>query len=321
MVLKLIVENDRNELKVYDFSGNYIAAGRAVNNDLVLGERNVSRHHFQLEIVDNRIVIEDRDSYNNTFVNDREIKDRLEIFVGDVITVGDYNIYLEQDEDSKLKTATIERAAKTVAQENLILGKSGSLGGKVFSLKGAETVIGSHASADIYLFSDNIPEVHSKLIFDGNIYLLVKGDYSAGYSLVVNDMEIDSVDMRNGDEFKVDDFVFEFIEKGEEYDPIPYLQIAEEARKERLRKDIKGNKIKSVHDDDDAEVTQVKKLGGFKTLHIIIGAAVLAVIAVVVIVFLIVSNSGKDDAGLRKNIKISLESRNKDTSTGSESAA
>lgn len=321
MVLKLIVENDRNELKVYDFSGNYIAAGRAVNNDLVLSERNVSRHHFQLEIVDNRIVIEDRDSYNSTFVNDREIKDRLEIFVGDVITVGDYNIYLEQDEDSKLKTATVERAAKTVAEENLILAKSGSLGGKVFSLKGAETVIGSHASADIYLFSDKIPEVHSKLIFDGNIYLLVKGDYSAGYSLVVNDMEIDSVDMRNGDEFKVDEFVFEFIEKGEEYDPIPYLRIAEEARKERLRKDIRGNKIKSVHDEEDGEVTQVKKFGGIKTFHIIIGAAVLAVIAAGVIVFLIVSNSGKDDAGLRKNIKISLESKDRDTSTGQESAA
>jgi pSer/pThr/pTyr-binding forkhead associated (FHA) protein len=321
MVLKLIVENDRNELKVYDFSGNYIAAGRAVNNDLVLGERNISRHHFQLEIVDNRIVIEDRDSYNNTFVNDREINDRLEIFVGDVITVGDYNIYLEQDEDSKLKTATIERAEKAVAEEDLILAKSGSLGGKVFSLKGAETVIGSHPSADIYLYSDGIPEVHSKLIFDGNIYLLVKGDYSAEYSLVVNDMEIDSVDMRNGDEFKVDEFLFEFIEKGEEYDPIPYLQIAEEARKERLRKDIKGNKIKSVHDEEDAEVTQVKKLGGFKTIHIVIGAAVLAVIATAVIIFLIVRNSNKDDAGLRKNIKISLESENKDTSTGQESAA
>jgi len=321
MVLKLIVENDRNELKVYDFSGNYIAAGRAVNNDLVLGERNISRHHFQLEIVDNRIVIEDRDSYNNTYVNDREINDRLEIFVGDVITVGDYNIYLEQDEDSKLKTATIDRAAKTVAEEDLILAKSGSLGGKIFSLKGAETVIGSHPSADIYLFSDEIPEVHSKLIFDGNIYLLVKGDYSAGYSLVVNDMEIDSVDMRNGDEFKVDEFVFEFVEKGEEYDPIPYLQIAEDARKERLRKDIKGNKIKSVHDEDEAEVTQVKKIGGLKTFHFVIGAAVLAVVAVAVIAFLIISNSSKDDAGLRKNIRISLESKNKDTYTGRESAA
>jgi len=321
MVLKLIVENDRNELKVYDFSGNFIAAGRAVNNDLVLSERNVSRHHFQLEIVDNRIVIEDRESYNSTYVNDRMIKDRLEIFVGDVITVGDYNIYLEQDEDSRLKTATIEKPGKTVAQEDLLLAKSGSIGGKVFSLKGAETVIGSHPSADIYLYSDDIPEVHSKLIFDGNIYLLVKGDYSAKYSLVVNDMEIDSVDMRNGDEFKVDEFDFEFVEKGESYDPIPYLQIAEEARKEKLRKDIKGNKIKSVHDDEDSEVTQVKKLGGLKTVHIIIGAAILAAIAVVAIVFLIVSNSDKDDAGIRNNIKVVVESKNEEKSTGQESAA
>lgn len=320
MVLKLIVENDRNELKVYDFSGNYIAAGRAENNDLVLSERNVSRHHFQLEIVDNRIVIEDRDSYNHTFVNDREIDDRLEIFVGDVITVGDYNIYLEQDEDSKLKTAAIEKSAKTVAQEDIILAKSGSIGGKVFSLKGAETVIGSHPSADIYLYSDQIPEVHSKLIFDGNIYLLVKGDYSADYSLLVNDMEIDSVDMRNGDEFKVDEFEFEFIEKGEEYDPIPYLRIAEEARKERLRKDIKGNKIKSVHDEEDGEITQVKRLGGLKTVHIIIGAAVVSLFAAILIIIMILKNSD-DEAALIKKMDICITSVEKKISDSNKRAA
>lgn len=318
MVLKLIVENYRNELKVHDFSGNFIAAGRAQNNDLILVERNISRHHFQLEIVDNRIIIEDRDSYNHTFVNDREIKDRLEIFVGDVITVGDYNIYLEQDEDSKLKTAAIEKSGKTVAEEDILLAKSGSIGGKVFSLKGAETVIGSHPSADIYLYSDEIPEVHSKLIFDGNIYLLVKGDYSAKYSLVVNDMEIDSVDMRNGDEFKVDEFEFEFVEKGEEYDPIPYLRVAEEARKERLRKDIKGNKIKSVHDEEDGEVTQVKKFGGLKTVHIVIGAAVLAAIAAAAIVFMVIKNSDEDEAGLQNKVEVCVQSKKED---GRESAA
>ena len=130
MTLKLIVENDRNELNVHDFDGNYIAAGRSSNNDLVLNERNVSRHHFQLEIVDNRIIIEDRGSYNKTFVNDREISEKMEIFVGDVISIGDYNIYLEQDEDSALKTASTAKSSKKTALDNLLLAKSGYIGGK-----------------------------------------------------------------------------------------------------------------------------------------------------------------------------------------------
>ena len=58
-MIKLIVENDKNELSIHDFVGNMITVGRATTNDLVLDERNISRHHFQLELVDSRIVITD----------------------------------------------------------------------------------------------------------------------------------------------------------------------------------------------------------------------------------------------------------------------
>lgn len=309
MGLKLIVENDRNELTVHDFEGNYIAAGRSESNDLVLKERNVSRHHFQLEIIDNRIIIQDRGSSNQTFVNDREITGKMEIFVGDVITIGDYNVYLEQDDDSALKTASTAKPGKKTAAENLLLAKTGYIGGKVFPLKGAETVIGSHASADVYLFGSEIPAQHSKLIFDGNMYLLVKGDYKGKYSLIVNDMEIDSVDMRNGDEIKVDGFVFEFIEKGEEYDPVPYQIIAEEARKEKLRKDIKG--IKSVHDDETTEITQVKRIS-FKSPLLIgigIGITVLAVAIIAVMIYLKKNNGGSEDSGAKRSFKVTVEKK------------
>ena len=175
-LLKLIVENDRNELNIFEFNGNLITVGRSPKNDLVLDERNVSRYHFQLEIVDGRIIICDRGSYNHTFVDERElVGEKLEIFVGNVITVGDYNIYLEQDEESLLRTVrpAVEAVSRKVAQDNLLLAKNGYLGGKIFLLAGRETVIGSHASADVYLSSEDIPPIHSKIVFDGNIYLLV----------------------------------------------------------------------------------------------------------------------------------------------------
>ncbi len=291
MALKLIVENDRNELSVFDFDGNLISVGRSENNDLVLKERNVSRHHFQLEIVDNRIVIQDSGSYNSTFVNDLEISGKMEIFVGDIIAVGDYNIFLEQDEDSNLKTASTVKEGKKTAEEDLLLAKKGYIGGKTFPLRGAETVIGSHASADVYLPKKEIPSMHSKIIFDGNMYLLVKGDYEEKYSLIVNDMEVPSVDMRNGDEIRVDEFIFEFIEKGEEYDPIPYLLKAEEERREKLRKDMESKAIKSVHDRDDSEITEVKKKPGSKVIKnpLYLGIAIAGLIVLAVVIIVIVS--------------------------------
>ena len=292
-VLKLIVENDKNELNIFEFDGNLITVGRSPKNDLVLDERNVSRYHFQLEIVDGRIIICDRGSYNHTFVDERElIGEKLEIFVGNVITVGDYNIYLEQDDEALLRTVqpAVEPAGRKVATDNLLLAKNGYIGGKVFLLAGRETVIGTHASADVYLSSEDIPPIHSKIVFDGNIYLLVKGDYNADYPLIVNDTEVNSVDMRNGDEIKVGDFIFEFIEKGEEYDPQPYQLEAEKSRKEKLRKDIKGKKIRSINDeekDEKTEVTKVNKPSSGKVIAIVLAVLVLAAAAAAAVFFFV----------------------------------
>lgn len=292
--LKLIIENDKNELNVYEFGGNLITVGRSEKNDLVLNERNISRYHFQLEIIDDRIIISDRGSYNHTFVDERELSnEKLEIFVGNVITVGDYNIYLEQDDESLLKTVqtVVESDGKKIASDNLLLAKNGYLGGKVFPLAGLETVIGTHASADVYLSSSDIPPIHSKIVFDGNIYLLVKGDYEADYPLIVNDTEVNSIDMRNGDEIKVGDFVFEFIEKGAEYDPQPYQLEAEKTRKEKLRKDISGKKIKSINDEERDEKTEITRVdrpkGGKKTAVVLLVAAVLAAAAAAILFFVL----------------------------------
>ena len=292
-MLKLIVENDKNELSVFEFGGNLITVGRREKNDLVLDERNISRYHFQIEVIDDRIIISDCKSYNHTFVDDRElVGEKLEIFVGNVITVGDYNIYLEQDEESQLKTVqpVSEVEEKKVASDNLLLAKNGYLGGKVFPLAGRETVIGSHASADVYISSGDIQPIHSKIVFDGNIYLLVKGDYKADYPLIVNDTEVDSVDMRNGDEITVGDFVFEFVEKGEEYDPQPYQLEAERSRKEKLRHDIKGKKIKSINDEEQeekTEITRVNKPGKGKNIALILLAVVILAAAAGAVFFFV----------------------------------
>ncbi len=292
-VLKLIVENDRNELNIFEFNGNLITVGRSPKNDLVLDERNVSRYHFQLEIVDGRIIICDRGSYNHTFVDERElVGEKLEIFVGNVITAGDYNIYLEQDDEALLRTVqpAVEASGVKVAQDNLLLAKNGYLGGKIFPLAGRETVIGSHASADVYLSSEDIPPIHSKIVFDGNIYLLVKGDYNADYPLIVNDTEVNSVDMRNGDEIRVGDFLFEFVEKDETYDPQPYQLEAEKSRKEKLRKDIKGRKIRSINDaeqDEKTEVTRVNRSGAGKKIAIALGIIFLAAAAAGAVFFFV----------------------------------
>ncbi len=296
MTLNLIVENDKNELSVHSFDSNIIRIGRAHDNDFVLDERNISRHHLQMEVVDGRIVVEDMRSYNGTFINNREITRKVEIFVGDVISMGDYHLYLEKD-DSVSTSSAREKIGPRVAEKDLILSKNGSIGGRVYPVDGAETVIGSHAGADIYIFGPDIPEVHSKIIYDGRVNLLVKGDSNRTLPLVVNGMTLESVDIRNGDEIRVGDYLFEYIEKGTEYDPEPFLVAAEDERRRKLLEDINKKKILSFHECEDdfekTEVTLVRPDSRRKMLiPLLVGAAV--VVAALVAVFFLLGCSNTD---------------------------
>ncbi|MFO7734945.1 MAG: FHA domain-containing protein [bacterium] len=294
MALKIIIENDQNELFPHENDGNLVTFGRAASNDIVLEERNISRHHFQLELVENRIIIEDMDSYNATYVNDTKVAKPTEIYVGDIISVGDYKIYLEQDKDDKLKTTKSITMEEEIAEEDLMLATTGLIGGRNFMLKGAETVIGSHAGADIFL--PDMPEVLAKIIFDGNIRLLI-GVENENISINVNDMVVDSIDLRSGDIVEFDKYKFEFIEKGNEYNSFPFLLKAQEERKNQLLKDIDEKKIQSLHSKDDEEenteiTSQIQHKKGFlkenkalKIIIIVLAVAIMITVAVVGLAF------------------------------------
>jgi len=263
MALKLIIENHKGELSIHQCASSIINVGRSQSNELTLVDRNISRHHFFITHLDNRLIIEDKGSHNGTFVNDKEILSASEIFVGDIITVGDYNIYLEMDSNSSGYVTLKKESAPTTAETTLLLAKSGTIAGKAFQVEGNETIIGSHPAADIYLYSPNIPEVHTKIIFDGNMYLAIKNNAVGDLKLIINDMEVTSIDLRDGDEILIDNYLFEFIEPGTTFDPVPFKEQSEKERKRKLLEDIDNKKIKSIHDssssdeDMDNEVTQV----------------------------------------------------------------
>ncbi|MCK5809130.1 FHA domain-containing protein [bacterium] len=270
MSVKIIVENDRSHLSSFEFVQNLITVGRAPGNDVVLPERNVSRHHFQLEILDDRIIIEDMGSYNSTVVNAKEIVRKTEMFPGDIIIVGDYNVYIDEEGWSGHVSGALVDNGPAAASENLLLLHNGPKGGNTVSLQALETVIGTHAGADVYLYDSDMPATHSKIIFDGNMYLYVKGDYKDERKLIVNDTDLDSIDMRNGDIIVVGSLEIEFIEKGEDFNPYSYLAAAEEERRQRLTQEIAEKQIRSVRERDEVtEITRQVKQAVAKTPKII----------------------------------------------------
>lgn len=73
--------------------------GRALDNDLVLEDKRVSRHHAQIRKRQSRLCLVDLDSTNGTYVNGELIKERL-LEDGDLLSLGGYPLLLRLEETS-----------------------------------------------------------------------------------------------------------------------------------------------------------------------------------------------------------------------------
>jgi uncharacterized protein YkwD len=73
-----------------------VRIGSTSDNDLVVGEPTVSRHHAILHVGRLRLILEDLDSSNGTFVNGERIRGRKKVRFGDSARFGDARFVIAQ---------------------------------------------------------------------------------------------------------------------------------------------------------------------------------------------------------------------------------
>jgi pSer/pThr/pTyr-binding forkhead associated (FHA) protein len=69
--------------------GEITTIGRAVECDIVITSKRVSREHARLVRDGRRVMLEDLNSTNGTFLNDEHILEPMELRDGDVVSIGD----------------------------------------------------------------------------------------------------------------------------------------------------------------------------------------------------------------------------------------
>jgi pSer/pThr/pTyr-binding forkhead associated (FHA) protein len=88
-------ENERSPFltdptdREHPLSGDVVIIGRAVESDIVITSRRVSREHARLRREGWRVILEDLGSTNGTFLNDERVLDPVELRDEDRIRVGD----------------------------------------------------------------------------------------------------------------------------------------------------------------------------------------------------------------------------------------
>jgi pSer/pThr/pTyr-binding forkhead associated (FHA) protein len=74
--------------EIYRLERPSISIGRDVDNDIILQEAEVSRHHLRLALTKDGYAIEDLNTMNGTWVNDRRLQEQRLLKMTDVIRIG-----------------------------------------------------------------------------------------------------------------------------------------------------------------------------------------------------------------------------------------
>jgi len=116
--LSLMFENKL--MKEVPIGARPVTIGRSPDNDLAVDNLAVSNHHARVYYEGSRLVVEDLDSLNGTFVNDLRVE-RATLHDGDSIWVGKHHIKVDATADTALPFDSGRKAAAPKINETMVL--------------------------------------------------------------------------------------------------------------------------------------------------------------------------------------------------------
>jgi pSer/pThr/pTyr-binding forkhead associated (FHA) protein len=116
--LSLMFENKL--VKEVPVGGRPVGIGRSPDNDLPVDNLAVSNYHARVFFDSGRLVVEDLDSLNGTFVNDLRVE-RATLHDGDSIWVGKHHIKVDASGDAPQALDSARKAAAPRINETMVL--------------------------------------------------------------------------------------------------------------------------------------------------------------------------------------------------------
>lgn len=86
---RLIARRGPQPNQVYELTAEVSNLGRDITNDIVINDREVSRHHLRLMLSSDGLTIEDLGSTNGTFVNGKRLTGSISLKNGDMLGLGE----------------------------------------------------------------------------------------------------------------------------------------------------------------------------------------------------------------------------------------
>jgi pSer/pThr/pTyr-binding forkhead associated (FHA) protein len=116
--LSLMFEN--RLVKEVPIGSRPVGIGRSPDNDLPVDNLAVSNHHARVFFEAGRLVVEDLDSLNGTFVNDLRVE-RATLHDGDSIWIGKHHIKVDASGDAPIAVDSARRKPAPQINETMVL--------------------------------------------------------------------------------------------------------------------------------------------------------------------------------------------------------
>lgn len=117
---KLSLMFDERIVKEVPVGGRPVGIGRSPDNDLPIDNLAVSNYHARVYAEGGRLVVEDLDSLNGTFVNDLRIE-RATLHDGDSIWIGKHHIRVDATGDAPVPLDSRRKASAPRINETMVL--------------------------------------------------------------------------------------------------------------------------------------------------------------------------------------------------------
>jgi pSer/pThr/pTyr-binding forkhead associated (FHA) protein len=117
---RLVLKFADAALKEIPIGSRPITIGRAPDNDISIDNLAVSNYHARVYAEADRLVVEDLNSLNGTFVNDLRIE-RAALRDGDAILIGKHHIVVDEKHDAALPLDAGRKVAAPKVDETMVL--------------------------------------------------------------------------------------------------------------------------------------------------------------------------------------------------------
>lgn len=116
---KISVMENNVPVKSVSLTAGTVSIGRADDNDIQIADYTISSYHAKIVTFYNASYIEDLNSTNGTFINGERVQKHT-LNPGDVISLGEYSLKVENEESVKPVAASVRAELETASPQQVL---------------------------------------------------------------------------------------------------------------------------------------------------------------------------------------------------------